>query len=451
MLAGIVAGGFAYGVALERTRAFPYNLVKTVYLSARSALRPSGPIPRGRWHRYEVRDQTRDLTEEQLAEIERLETMAYLSGSRPATERAGVALHDPERAQRGLNLVVSGHAAWAGLMDMSGNVLHEWRREFRDVWPDNPISDDAVGTHHWHHVHLYENGDILAVFQGVGLIKIDRDSNLLWDRPGGYHHDLKVVDDGSIYILDQKAHIVPRWDPESPVLENFVTVLDSEGHVRSRASLLAAFENSPYSPTLTWAPTIGDPFHSNSIQLLDGTLSDRTPAFEEGNVLVSIRELDTIAVVDLDAESVVWAASGQWRRQHDATLLPTGRILLFDNWHATGVSEVLEFDPLTQTVEWSYAGSEGRPFYSETVGTNQRLPNGNTLIVESDNGRAFEVTTGGEIVWEYVSPYRAGEQDELIATLFDVVRLPADFPTEWARGADRADPAARRSPEAGGG
>ena len=59
------------------------------------------------------------------------------------------------------------------------------------------------------------------------------------------------------------------------------------------------------------------------------------------------------------------------------------------------------------------------------------LSNGNTLIVESDAGRAFEVDRGGEIVWEYYNPHRAGPHGELIATLFDVVRLPEDFPTGW--------------------
>jgi hypothetical protein len=59
------------------------------------------------------------------------------------------------------------------------------------------------------------------------------------------------------------------------------------------------------------------------------------------------------------------------------------------------------------------------------------LPNGNTLITESDNGRAFEVTREGEIVWEFLSPHRAGEDGEFVATLPEVIRLPKDFPLDW--------------------
>ena len=44
-------------------------------------------------------------------------------------------------------------------------------------------------------------------------------------------------------------------------------------------------------------------------------------------------------------------------------------------------------------------------FFSHFISSVQRLPNGNTLINEGNFGRSFEVTTTGEIVWEYVSPY----------------------------------------------
>jgi hypothetical protein len=74
---------------------------------------------------------------------------------------------------------------------------------------------------------------------------------------------------------------------------------------------------------------------------------------------------------------------------------------------------------------------EPAPFFSNFCGTAERLPNGNTLIVESDNGRAFEVTSAGAIVWEFHNPHRAGEEGEFIARLFDLVRLPPEFPTAW--------------------
>ena len=53
----------------------------------------------------------------------------------------------------------------------------------------------------------------------------------------------------------------------------------------------------------------------------------------------------------------------------------------------------------------------------------RRLPNGNTLISESNYGRALETTRGQQIVWEYLNPHRAGDYNELIASLFEMRRI----------------------------
>ena len=92
---------------------------------------------------------------------------------------------------------------------------------------------------------------------------------------------------------------------------------------------------------------------------------------------------------------------------------------------------MLEFDPLTGEVLWKYQKERPDEFFSKTCGSAQRLANGNTLVTESDYGRAFEITAEGEIVWEYHNPRRAGDEGEFVATLFEVVRLPPDFGSAW--------------------
>ena len=94
-------------------------------------------------------------------------------------------------------------------------------------------------------------------------------------------------------------------------------------------------------------------------------------------------------------------------------------------------SAVLEFNPGSRNIQWSYRGTKESPFYTPTCGSCQRLRNGNTLITESDPGRAFEVTPDKKIVWEYINPHRAGKENELIATLFEVVRLKKNFLTDF--------------------
>ncbi len=165
--------------------------------------------------------------------------------------------------------------------------------------------------------------------------------------------------------------------------------------------------------------------------MLDGRLSARLPGFEAGNVLVCMRELNTIAVLDLESERAVWAMHGPWSKPHQPTVLSDGNILIFDNRGNGGRSQVIEFDPVTGREVWAYRGDPPDEFYSWECGSSQRLPNGNTLITESDRGKAFEVRPDGTIVWKFLNPMRAGGNLEFIATLFEDVRLPPDFPLGW--------------------
>jgi hypothetical protein len=145
--------------------------------------------------------------------------------------------------------------------------------------------------------------------------------------------------------------------------------------------------------------------------------------------------LGVVAVVDLTSRSIVWVRKTAPVGQHDPQILANGNLLLFENHENSGHSQVVEIDPADSEVRWSYGGSDEQPLYSKFLGAAQRLPNGNTLITESDAGRAVEVTPAGQIVWQFHNPGRGGDRDQYIATLPEVLRLPADFTVRWSKGA----------------
>ena len=306
------------------------------------------------------------------------------------------------------------------------------------------LGRDKPDTRFWRRAFLFPNGDVLAIYEGLGIIKLDSRSRLLWARPYPVHHDLHIEPNGTIYVLTREAHLVPRVSNRAPILEDFVSILDPDGVERERVSLLEVFENSAdehswidasrsfwdKERTRGLASDPGDIFHTNSIEVLDGRIETRVPAFRAGNLLLSMCHLDTIAVVDLAQRRVVWSMKG-FALQHDPKLTSDGELMVFDNAWNPGRSSVTVLDPATRESVWRYDGSADRPFYSRTCGAAERLPNGNTLITESDGGRAFEVTPEREIVWEFYNPQRAGDDDEYIATLFELVRLPSDFPIAW--------------------
>ncbi len=358
-----------------------------------------------------------------------VKALPYLQGYRPAVDRPEVVVHDASAVAPGLNLVLSGHAAEAVLMDRDGRRLHRWRQPLRRLWPELAADPDLAKLEYWRRAWLFPNGDLLAIYEGLGLVKVDARSRVLWARRGGFHHDLFVTASGDVWVLDREGKVLPRINPHEGVLEDFVTVLDAQGRTKRRISIVAAFERSRYASLLSRMPKKGDIFHTNTLEVLDGRFAERSPAFRKGNLLLSVLKLDAIAVLDPDREEVVWAQTGIWRRQHQPTLVGPGDLLLFDNVGAGHArSRVLEIDPRTGAVRWQFGGSPEVDLFSKTLGSCQRLANGNTLITESENGRALEVTPQGRVVWELNNPHRAGERKELVAVLFEVVRLPLGFP-----------------------
>jgi hypothetical protein len=403
-----------------------------------SACDDAPPQPPGRFRPARTAAPVAEPDADQQAMIEQLEAIGYLSGTQ-AARASGVTIHDRERAQPGLNFYSSGHMQGALLMDMDGNVVHEWKRPFpADVGRDERRKF-RKGANWWRRAYLMPDGDVIAIVTGAGLLRVDKDSNLLWARPLPSHHDLAFEPDGDIWLLTRTVHMVPRIHPNRPTVEDTLTLLDPEGHEKRTFSLLEAFEKSDFADVIKRSRrTKGDIFHTNSVERLDGRAEAAHLAFREGNLLLSFRHLDAIAIVDPEQEKVVWGHTGEYKIQHDPKIVGNGRMLLFDNRTEPGRSAVLEFDPATMDKTWEFRGSDAKPFYSNTCGTAERLANGNTLITESDYGRAFEVTPGGRIVWEFYLPYHAGEDDRFIASLPELIRLPEDFPTDWLEG-DRED------------
>jgi hypothetical protein len=374
--------------------------------------------PEGRWHARDRLEAARER--DQLA---RVLSLPYTGTGAEAPLGAGVTSHDPARSAGGVNLYTSGHAPEVVLMDMEGQALHRWRLPFERAFPGKA---PTLETPFFRRAQLLADGSLLAIYQGGGMVKLDRRSGVLWAVDAGLYNDFHVARDGSVYAIAKEARSIPSIHASEPVLEDAIVVISPAGEIVRRVSLLAAFLDSSFAGLLEPMPESGDIFHTNTVDLLEGERGEIVDGFESGRVLVSLREVDVIALVDLDRAAVVWAERGPWDAQHQPELLPSGRILLFDNKGEGGDSRVLELAPLSREIVWEYRGESDRPLRSPEAGTAQRLENGNTLITESETGRAIEITPEGEIVWEFVSPHRGGSNDELVATLFEVLRLPED-------------------------
>lgn len=338
--------------------------------------------------------------------VKRLSSMGYVDGTVDEDlEQSGVVVNIEAQTHPGLNFYSSRKQARAQLVDMQGNVVHEWSRP---------------GMGGWQHVSLMPDGSVIGLVKDKKMFKVDKDSNLVWTFEDRVHHDLDIGADGNIWVLARTKREMPKYHSEYLTTEDFVVEVSPDGVEQRRISVLAMFETSPYAVLLNDGDSLTaqkvsranphrkkdefDILHTNHVEVFDGSLAHVNPIFAKGNLLLSPRNAHTIVVANPETEEIVWAwGSSKLMFQHHPTVTNDGTILVFNNGEERTGSQVLELDPTTGDIVWTYGPTE--EFFSHQRGSNLRLDNGNTLITESDTGYVFEVTRAGNVVWEFRNPH----------------------------------------------
>jgi hypothetical protein len=329
----------------------------------------------------------------------------------------GVVNHLPEEFSGEATLLLSTHKQGADLINQTGEVLHNWSFAYETLL-ENKIDGSLL---YWWKAQIFPNGDILIIINsynktpsGLALVKLDKDSNLLWSYQAPVHHDFYIDQSGIIYVLEQS---IQKEAPEGldflakPYLDEWVTILNSDGEVQGKINLFDSIINSPYGSSIRRLQKSieGDYLHPNSVKKLNEEAVKNAPYLKANSLLVDLRELDAVVAISMETKQVYWMLKGPWFYQHDADLLENGNMMLFDNRSLGEQSRVIEINPQTQETVWEYKGNEEKPLYSVIRAGQQQLENGNVLIYESNASRLLEVNRDKELVWEYYSPIR--EQD----------------------------------------
>jgi hypothetical protein len=328
------------------------------------------------------------------------------------TRKLGLTGHDRARSYGGYTLYTPMYGDGSVyLLDMEGETVHTWRMPHRPgdygyilpngnlfflgQTPEAPEDNMFLG---W------------QLFSGGVMLEVDWDGNVVWEhRDPAHHHDARrTASGGAVYLALELV-------PEAIQAQVQGGIPGSEHHGRMWADKVVeidrdrnllwewhAYEHLDPATDHILATDLRDEWsHGNTIVPLDN-----------GDVIVSFRNPSVVARIDRKTGNFVWKLTPQLlSQQHDPSLLENGNVLVFNNgtrrWTLPLVfSSVIEVDPLSGDVAWEYRDSSAMlSFFSSYISGAQRLPNGNTLITEGLPGRIFEVTPGGEIVWEFISPH----------------------------------------------
>ncbi len=374
----------------------------------------------------------------------------------PSVYPTGVTRYDPAHAYNCYVLFCSPDGK-THLIDMNGNNVHEWSYwGFPSEMLDPKIVDGKLG-----HLLLQVSarpGNGAALFRNVTIGEVDWDGKVLWEwgsqAPGGganQNHDWYRLPNGNTLLIAGLVHPVEGFTA-SRIQDQVIYEVSKEGEVvwkwvASEHLLEFGFSAEGLDQIRKGSAANGGVINGfmtlNNMHVLGPNrwLDSCVPRFDPANIMIDARNGNFTAIIEKKSGKIVWRLGPDYPRmtqrrlprpvdqisgQHDAHLIPeglpgAGNLMLFDNQGDAGFpparlrttrgSRVLEIDPIKKEIVWEYTGETsdqpGWTFFSAFISSARRLPNGNTLIDEGMNGRFFQVTPKGEIVWEYVSPYFA--------------------------------------------
>jgi Arylsulfotransferase (ASST) len=359
-------------------------------------------------------------------------------------KRRGVGLRacNPERAYPGFTLFapIFEQKRIVYLIDLQGEVVHTWNMPYPPGLSGYLTERGTL----FYNGRTSEDGFLSRFpFKGGVVLEADWNGKVLWEvrHPDHHHHGI-LLRNGNVLLncLGRvPAEIASRvkGGTEDHSLPSALYAPQPEADVGAMyADYLA--ELTPTGQTVwewrSWEhldPVADGIAEVQAIRTL-WAMGNSVLELADGDILASYRPISTVIRIDRKTGEIVWKLGPPTLAgQHAPTPLENGNILIFDNGvhrldDPLPFSRVIEINPATNEIAWTYQDRPVSNFFSPRMGNAQRLPNGNTLINEASFGRFFEVTRDGEIVWEYVNPFFGGPAHAQTNTVFRALRYSAE-------------------------
>lgn len=278
----------------------------------------------------------------------------------------------------------------ATLYDEQGIELHHWAIDYEALDPEGEKQENVM----LHGLLAFPDGSIAVAFDNGNVIaRIDACGEPLWVTPGRYHHVVANGDDGVIWSWVND--ILMKLDADTGKVLKSIHLKRDIIAAQNQYGVFSIHSDEDPDQIVYH----GSAFHSNDVEPLTEDLAAAFPMFAAGDLLISLRELNLVAVIDPETGLLKWWKHGPWFRQHDPDFLPDGRISVFDNQMGLGTSRIVVIDPATDEWEVTFEGKGDVPFYTWQRGTHQVLDNGAILMTEPERGRVLLADGDGELVW----------------------------------------------------
>lgn len=292
---------------------------------------------------------------------------------------------------------------------------HQYTRLHRWVPPVGAIQDatgmrDSINTvvsYRAQHPLLLPDGS-LVLHSGEGpLVRIDKNSNLVWAIPRHFHHAIEL-DADSVLVVPAVAEEPYRGYPVEYRDDSYARVT-LDGRLLEERSVSRILVDNGYRGLLLGIGKVhGDPIHLNDAQPVTHDLG----IARKGDIALSCRHLSTVFLYRPSTDSVVWLKTGPWLNQHDVNILDDGRFSIFGNdayrvgdtlRGISGVSDVYLYDPVADSLARPYARMlQALGVFTGTSGRARILGNGDLFVEETDNHSLYRLSEH-MLRWHYTN------------------------------------------------
>lgn len=355
---------------------------------------------------------------------------------------------------------ISGNPIWAG----GGGATIQVKNWDNEILHEYTLNNETDRLHH--DIDVLPNGNVIAIAWELKskeeALQAGRDSlNLAQD---------KLWPDYIIELNSTLDSIVWEWHAWDHLIQDFDASKDNYGVVADH----------PERIDINWDTNSGkaDWMHSNAIDYnpLYDQIMISVPTFHEvwvidhstttaeaatssgglygmgGDIIYRWGNPQTYRAGDSTDQKLFYQHDTKWNLDFISPAHPDyGKVLVYNNRVGSDFSTVNIFDPMFDDYDGNYMLMDGQyipadfdltlthpepnKMWSTGLSSFQHLPNDNYLITVGRFGYTFEMTKDQQIVWEYITPIKAGQAvtqgDTSLAInenlTFRSFKIPADF------------------------
>jgi hypothetical protein len=302
----------------------------------------------------------------------------------------------------------------------SMRIVHSWTLKASELMKTVSHVSRFTEPSNWDNAHfraihplLEENGDLIVKDFDTPLFRVNPCGKPVWTlQDAVYHHSIEADAEGNIWVpaTAERASLELVNDE---FREDRISKVSPSGKLLFARSMPRILMRHGYANWLFSAYT-HDPTHLNDIQpvLADG------PYWKKGDLFLSLRNLSTIMLYRPSTDEILWMKRGPWMMQHDVDILDDHRISVYDNGAQERAPEQPFFEGTSQVMVYDFAtGKVSLPLERAmkdndvrtwTEGRSTRLPDGSTMVGDTNDGRIIIFRADGAVAALYINRAKDG-------------------------------------------